>query len=130
MYDQVEWLRRDLEEDPKLKDGFHMIAHSQGGLVGRYYIERYNNPRVHTYISLGSPQRGIFGTPSKIDERFIWLNYLEQFASKLFYTSKFQRYISFASYWCDTLHYQKYLKKCKFLPYLNNEIDHPLAQLR
>ena len=89
MYDQAHWLAKQLENDPNLQDGFNMICHSQGGLIGRYYVERYNNPRVYNYISWGSPQNGIFGTPSKIDNRFVWLNYLERYTYRLLYSSFF-----------------------------------------
>ena len=128
MFDQTEWLKIVLEDDHMLKDGFIMIAHSQGGLIGRHYLERYNSPKVHTYISLGSPQQGIFGTPSKIDDRFTFLNLAELYTFKLLYKPYFQRFVSFAGYWHDTLHYDMYMEKCSFLPYLNNEKDHSLAE--
>jgi len=129
MYDQVEWLRRELQNDPKLKDGCNIIAHSQGGLVARYFVERYNKPRVYNYISWGSPQCGVFGTPGTYDNRFVWMNLLEMFTYRLLYSSLFQRYVSFAGYWRDTIHYDQYLKNCQFLPYLNNEVRHSYAPL-
>jgi len=129
MYDQVEWLRRELQNDPELKDGCNIVAHSQGGLIARYFVERYNKPRVYNYISWGSPQCGVFGTPSKIDNRFVWMNLLEMFTYRLLYSALFQRYVSFSGYWRDTLHYDQYLKKCQFLPYLNNEVRHSYASL-
>lgn len=129
MYDQAEWLKEDLEADPNLKDGCIIIAHSQGGLVTRYFIERYNNPRVYIYISWGSPQSGVFGTPGTLDDRFTWLNIMEDYTYKVLYTYPVQKWVSFASYWHDPLHYDKYLKKCSFLPYLNNEINHAYADL-
>lgn len=129
MYDQGEWLAHEIQRDPKLHDGFIMIAHSQGGLLGRYYIERYNNPAVHTYISWGSPQQGVFGTPGDLDNRFTWINLIEMYTYKLLYSSMFQKYVSFAGYWHDPLHLAEYTSKCSFLPYLNNEVDHDLAAL-
>jgi len=129
MYDQVEWLRRELQNDPQLKGGCNIIAHSQGGLIARYFVERYNKPRVYNYISWGSPQCGVFGTPGTYDNRFVWMNLLEMFTYRLLYSSLFQRYVSFAGYWRDTLHYDQYLKKCQFLPYLNNEVRHSYAPL-
>ncbi len=129
MYDQVEWLKQDLQADEQLKDGCIIIAHSQGGLVSRYFIERYNNPRVYIYIAWGSPQQGVFGTPGTLDSRFLWLNIMEDYAYKILYASRIQQWISFASYWRDPLHYERYLKKCCFLPYLNNELDHAYADL-
>lgn len=126
---QLEHLRETLQTDPKLTHGFNMVTHSQGGLVGRYYIERYNNPRVINYISLGSPQQGVFGLPGTFDNRFKWLDYMEGYAHHVLYSKGFQKFVSFAGYWHDTLHYNKYIKKCRFLPYLNNQIDHPDSAL-
>ncbi len=127
MYDQVTFMKKEIDNDPQLQNGFDIIAHSQSGLVARYFIELYNKPRVHTFISWGSPQAGVFGTPGTIDNRFSWLNTIEQYTYTLLYSYPFQRFVSFASYWRDTLHYDTYLQKSTFLPYLNNEKNHPLA---
>src|SRR5947208_7221478 len=54
MHDQVKWLKQEMESDERLRDGCIMIGHSQGRLVARYYIEKYNNPRVYVYISWGT----------------------------------------------------------------------------
>lgn len=129
MLDQVKWLKQEMEKDERLHDGCIMIGHSQGGLVARYFVEKYNNPRVYVYISWGTPQSGIFGSPGSIDQRFGWLKIIESYAHKFAYSCFMQKFISFAGYWKDPLHYQTYLKKCRFLPYLNNEVDHPQAAL-
>lgn len=129
MYTQAAWLAQELQSDPNLRDGCTIIAHSQGGLVARYFIERYNNPKVYTYISWGTPQQGVFGTPGTIDDRFAWLNMVEQYMHTFLYTALTQKYISFAGYWHDTMHYDLYLQKCVFLPYLNNEKKHADSEL-
>ena len=129
LYNQAEHLRNAIETDPFLRNGFNMITHSQGGLVARYYIERYNNPHVLTYIAYGTPQQGVFGTPGTLDDHFKWLDALEENAHNIMYSWSFQKFVSFAGYWHDTIHYEKYLKKSCFLPYLNNEFDHEYASL-
>ncbi len=129
VYDQAEYFRKEVETDPKLRDGFNVIAHSHAGLVVRYYIERYNNPVVRTYISYGTPHQGVFGMPGTLDDHFKWLDNLEERAHHILYSWSFQKYISFAGYWHDTVHHDKYLKKACFLPYLNNEINHEYAEL-
>lgn len=126
-HDQAEYFRKEVETDPKLQNGFNVIAHSHAGLVVRYYIERYNNPPVHTYISYGTPQQGVFGMPGTLDDHFEWLNVLEERAHQILYSWSFQQYVPFAGYWHDTLHYDDYIKKAVFLPCLNNEIDHEYA---
>ena len=42
--DYVDEVASEIMSDPELKDGFTFIGHSQGGVVARSYIERYNNP--------------------------------------------------------------------------------------
>jgi palmitoyl-protein thioesterase len=128
MQRQGKWLCSEIQKDPKLKDGFIMICHSQGGLLGRYYLERWNNPKVITYISLATPQRGVFGLPGTYDERWKILNHFENLARCLLYMKFFQRHFSFAAYWNDSLHHDKYLRCCTFLPYLNNEIKHDFSE--
>lgn len=125
---QSEWLAHEIQADPQLRDGFNIIAHSQGGLLARYFIQHYNYPKVFNYIALGTPQAGIFGTPTQIDDVFTWINQLEQEAHQIIYSWFFQRIVSFAGYWRDPLHYDAYLRQCTFLPYLNNEIVHLDAQ--
>lgn len=124
MQDQVDYLKQEMEEDENLQDGCIFIAHSQGGLIARYFIEKYNNPRVYVYISWGTPECGIYGAPDKIDQRFAWLNLIKHYSYKFAYSYLMQHYVSFAGYWKDPLHYQEYLDGNIFLPYLNNEIDH------
>lgn len=39
----------------------HVIGHSMGGLVGRYYVQRMGgDARVHTLVTLGTPHAGTF----------------------------------------------------------------------
>lgn len=121
---QVNILRDIIAQDPNLKNGFNIIAHSQGALIARAYIEKFNNPRVFTYISFGGPAQGVFGTPGDFDMRFKFLDYLERVQHYILYSTPAQRYISFAGYWHDTIHYHEYLTKCRFLPRINNEIEH------
>jgi len=122
--DQAKALAKYIFNDPELRNGFNLVAHSQGGLLARYFVQRYNNPPVHNYIALGSPQRGVNGIPGDLDAEFPLLHLAEEEASILLYTEAFQKCLSFAGYWNDSLHYEKYLEKCSFLPYLNNEKEH------
>lgn len=129
MHDQAEWLAHALYDDYNLRNGCNIIAHSQGGLTARYFVQRYNYPRVYNYISLGSPQRGIEGIPTNIDNQYMWLNLCESYVSNILYLSIFQQCVSFAGYWNDSLRHSEYLDKCSFLPYLNNEKPHEFSDL-
>lgn len=52
----------DLVEDVVRETGYervHVIGHSMGGVVGRYYVQRMGgDERVHTLVTLGSPHGG------------------------------------------------------------------------
>lgn len=124
IFDQAEWLKIELNNDPNIGNDCIMIGHSQGGLVARYYVQRYNVPRVTTLITWGTPHQGIFGSPGDLDSRFFWLNILELYAYKFFYLYPIQKYICIAGYWKDPLHYDAYINQCLFLPHANNEIEH------
>ena len=41
------------------RDQIHIIGHSLGGLIARYYVQRMGgDARVHTLVTLGSPHQG------------------------------------------------------------------------
>jgi len=54
--DQVEELCDQLRRDPALSRGFNVLAHSQGALVARGFVERCNTPPVYNFVSLAGPQ--------------------------------------------------------------------------
>lgn len=128
MYEQGKDLCRSIQSDPKLKDGFIFVAHSQGGLLARYYVERHNNPKCEVLITLGSPHEGTFGLPGTLDDRLRFLNPFENLARFLLYRKFMQNHVSCAQYYHNTLHVDQYLKKCNFLPYLNNEKAHEFSE--
>lgn len=129
MHDQAEWLAHELYDDYNLRNGCNIIAHSQGGLTARHFIQRFNYPHVYNYIALGTPQRGIDGLPGNLDTKYIWLNLIEPYVSSILYMPIFQKCVSFAGYWNDSLRHDDYLDLCYFLPYLNNEKAHALCDL-
>lgn len=126
MNHQIEWLKEELQRDPILAgQKIIMIAHSQGGLIARAFIEEYNVPQTRIFITMASPHCGVMGTPGKIDDRLFLLDSLETTLYTIMYSSYMQNNVSVAGYWRDTTHYQEYLQKSCFLPYYNNEINHP-----
>ncbi|MFF4346225.1 esterase/lipase family protein [Streptomyces sp. NPDC001530] len=66
------WLRNDVRSAARLladkvervcegsgRQRVHVIGHSFGGLVARYYVQRMGgHSRVHTLVTLGTPHRG------------------------------------------------------------------------
>mmetsp|Transcript_66011 Transcript_66011/g.157836 ORF Transcript_66011/g.157836 Transcript_66011/m.157836 type:complete len:380 (-) Transcript_66011:71-1210(-) len=49
--------------DPQLQRGFNLIGISQGTLLSRAYIQRFNDPPVHTFLSIHGIVTGISGVP-------------------------------------------------------------------
>ena len=46
----------------------HVIGHSLGGLIARYYVTRLGgDARVHTLVTLGTPARGHLGRVRRAD---------------------------------------------------------------
>jgi palmitoyl-protein thioesterase len=93
---------------PQLKNGFNFIGMSQGGLLARGYVERCNKYPVNNLITLVSPHGGVYD-PDK--------------AIKLIdiYSESIQEQLSFSNYWRDPTQINNYLKKCSYLPNINNE---------
>eukprot|EP01091_Cochliopodium_minus_P011911 TRINITY_DN3497_c0_g1_i3.p1 TRINITY_DN3497_c0_g1~~TRINITY_DN3497_c0_g1_i3.p1 ORF type:complete len:186 (-),score=24.43 TRINITY_DN3497_c0_g1_i3:639-1196(-) len=111
---QVESFAETVAKDPKLKDGFNLIGYSQGGLITRAYIERYNNPPVHNYLSLLGPHQGVYGTPefNSIcpDTMCPWLDeFVDYLLNQTIIDAAFQEKVTFASYWRDPFHCKSFV---------------------
>ncbi|KAI6237160.1 Palmitoyl-protein hydrolase 1 [Aphelenchoides besseyi] len=52
-----------IQSDDNLKDGYHALGFSQGGLFVRALAQRCTNPPVKGIVSIGGPQSGIYGFP-------------------------------------------------------------------
>lgn len=59
----VEDIALQFAADPLLADGFDIVAASQGGLLARAYVQRFNSPKVGKLITFGTPHYGIDGIP-------------------------------------------------------------------
>lgn len=113
---QVEQLREELRNiSARLGDGFVMLAHSQGTLVARGYIERYNDPPAKAFVSLAGIHGGLFGSVPVND------SLLDFLVTTMAYQPLVQHHVSFAGYWKDPFHYQQYLDGSLFLADINNE---------
>mmetsp|Transcript_102300 Transcript_102300/g.153272 ORF Transcript_102300/g.153272 Transcript_102300/m.153272 type:complete len:405 (+) Transcript_102300:137-1351(+) len=132
-----------IREDPKLANGFHAIGFSQGNNVIRGYIGRYNDPPVHTFLSINGVNGGVGAVPycvpnkneveataaeeeeeasSKTTLTMGMCDLLMEQASKRAYTDFAQEHSFQANYWRDPRpveweSYQKYSQ----LAHWNNE---------
>ncbi|KAI9920764.1 hypothetical protein PsorP6_000534 [Peronosclerospora sorghi] len=125
MDNQTDMFAKIVQEDPQLAQGFNAAGFSQGNLLIRAYIERYNNPPVYNFISFHGPLAGVGGLP-----RCSPLNFICKEIDKtgLFPCSFsvltllfISEHLAQANYYRDSLLIEAYLKHAKFLPDLNNE---------
>lgn len=104
-------------------DGFHLVGHSQGGLLTRAVLMQSGFPIVN-YVSCAGPHYGVYGnysmpgmpnlTPAEITD--------------MVYTPKFQSSESFANYWHDPVNYTRYVSNALWLSTLNNETFNPNSE--
>jgi len=130
MNDQVAEFAAKVQNDSKLQGGFNLIGHSQGGLITRAYVERYNDPPVYNLISWAGPQMGQFGMPAVnaiCPDQDALCDFFLDLMDLLMYgewvDEWMQNHISFAAYWKDIFEYDLYLKFNTFLADINNEYD-------
>ena len=104
---QGDLLCEEINLNPSLSDGFNFIGISQGGLLGRYYVEKCDGYQVHNLITLVSPHGGTFN---------------KTFANVInFYGDFAQKHYSFSSYWRDPSKLDLY-NNHSMLANLNNEV--------
>lgn len=108
IYNQIDEFKITIENISALSDGFDFIGISQGGLIGRGYVQKYNQNMFHieNLITLVSPHGGVFHKYAKFID---------------FYTNKMQKKLSVANYWRDPNQMFKYLLHSEFLADANNE---------
>jgi palmitoyl-protein thioesterase len=109
VYTQVDELKYIIYNIPELKNGFDFIGMSQGGLIGRAYVQLYNHEskyNVQTLITLVTPHGGVY------DKNLGFIN---------FYTHKMQKSLSFSNYWRNPNELIQYLSSSAFLADANNE---------
>ncbi|KAJ6229820.1 lysosomal thioesterase ppt2 [Anaeramoeba flamelloides] len=118
MFESVSEFANNIQSDPILSSAekINIIAHSQGGLITRGYIELFNDPPVSTYITWSSPHAGVFGIP------LLNIEWVDKLLQETPYIALAQKEVNPAQYWKDPLKYQDYLENCVYLPLLNNEL--------
>jgi len=112
---QVATLCEELSQDKNLGEEVTLIGFSQGGLIGRGFMQKCNVPAVKVFISWVSPQMGIFGIP------YLNLLPLDEAFDLVVYDKELQDLFSFASYWKDPFRLNEYVNDSIFLSDLNNE---------
>lgn len=107
---QLEEFVQAVRADPKLADGFNAVGLSQGNLLIRAYIERYNSPKVLSFISMCGPHNGIAKCPG-----------VYNLVCGLWKVDVYEHSFVFSDYWKDPMDQTTYLAKSRFLADINNE---------
>ncbi|CAL8336668.1 unnamed protein product [Gadus morhua 'NCC'] len=105
--------------------GVHLLCFSQGGLICRALLYTLPHHNVHSFISLSSPQAGQYG-----DTHYLRWLFPERLKRNVFHVcyNNFGQKISICNYWNDPHHRARYLARSSFLPLINAERHHALAQ--
>jgi len=112
---QGDMLCEQLNTIDELSNGFNFIGVSQGGILGRYYIEKCDGYKINNFITLVSPHGGVYKPlVGKIIEM---------------YSDYSQLHYSFSSYWRDPFNYT-YYQSIALLADLNSEVNNPCPSNR
>jgi len=121
MDEQVDYFAHVVQNDTHLKDGFNAIGYSQGNLLIRGYIERYNDPPVHNFVSIHGPMMGVASLPQCNTTATI-CDLVDQILSNhAVYDSFVQEHLAQANYYRDPKNLDTYRKQGLFLNDINNE---------
>lgn len=123
METQVDQFAQVVQADPNLKNGFSAVGLSQGGLVVRGYIEKYNNPPVHSFVSICGVQGGEYNCPLEIDILPFVCSIFESNPYDFLFNGSIP--LSFSDYWVTYDDEAEYLARNTFLPVYNNQVPHP-----
>jgi len=123
--DQVEMFAAQVQNDTNLAKGFNLVCHSQGGIICRGFIERYNNPPVYNYVSWAGPQDGVYGVPALNylcpDYLCPYLDWVMDLVLTSWTDEWVQTHLTFAAYWKDPFAMDDYLLYNSYLADINNE---------
>lgn len=120
MDEEVDLFAKAVKADTNLTNGFNAIGFSQGNLIIRGYVEKYNDPPVRNFISVHGPMSGVAGFP-RCDYSFFICNWFDKFLGYLAYTPFTQKNLAQSNYFRDPNRIKEYLSGCQFLPEVNNE---------
>ncbi|OQS04807.1 palmitoyl-protein thioesterase 1 [Thraustotheca clavata] len=117
--DQIEIFAQQIANDTNLKGGFNAMGFSQGNLLIRAYVERYNDPPVRNFISVHGPLAGVGSLPHCHPSNFICKEINAILSSAAIYCVLGK--LAQSNYYRDPRQIEAYLAHALFLPDINNE---------
>ncbi|ERN00210.1 palmitoyl-protein thioesterase 1 [Amborella trichopoda] len=110
-----------VKEIEELKEGYNIVSLSQGNLIARGVIEFCEGgPPVKNFISLAGPHAGTASVPL-CGRGFICI-LVDTLIKSEIYSDYVQEHLAPAGFLKIPTDIEDYLKGCRFLPKLNNEI--------